>query len=406
MSASDLTVIIGAGLAGVSAAAALRQAGHSGPVVLLSDEKHPPYDRPPLSKSVLQRTVGLQDIYLKPEDWYKENGIELAIGTAAHRIDPSQQEVLLDDGTSLVYDKLLITTGTRVRRIPALETGAIPYFYLRTDVDAIALRGALKPGRHVVLVGAGVIGLEVAASAIERGCQVTVLEICDRVMARMAPPDISAWMQLQHEAHGVAFRYLEQVTGYSDDPDNPGLLMASGEVLHADLVVIGAGVIPATELARECGLECEDGITVNEFGATGAADIYAAGDVAWYPDVWAGQHMRSENWMHAQKHAQCVARNMLGAREAYAEIQTMWTDQYDFKLQFAGALEGERQVDRGDRDSGRFMVFYLDGDTVTGVLGVNQAKFMRLAQNMIRSRGRVDPEILRDHSANLRKAML
>jgi len=406
MSASNVTVIIGAGLAGVSAAAALREAGHAAPVVLLSNEKHSPYDRPPLSKAILQRTAELEDIYLKPESWYQENDIELVVGTAASRIDPGQHEVLLDDGTSLAYQKLLITTGSIVRRIPALETGAIPFFYLRTDVDAIALRSALEPGRHLLLIGAGVIGLEVAASAVRRGCDVTVVEIADRVMARSVPPDISAWLQDQHEANGVRFRCPEQIRGHGHDPHKPILQMASGELIGADLVVIGAGILPAIGLARECGLECGDGITVNEWGETSSADIYAAGDVAWYPDFWAGRYMRSENWFHAEKHAKCVARNMLGAREPYHEIQTMWSDQYDFKLQIAGALEGDQSVNRGDRDSGHFMVFYLRDQAIVGALGVNQSKYMRIVQNLIKDRSRVDPAVLADPDANLKQAVL
>jgi 3-phenylpropionate/trans-cinnamate dioxygenase ferredoxin reductase subunit len=251
-----------------------------------------------------------------------------------------------------------------------------------------------------------VIGLEAAASAVRRGCEVTVVEIADRVMARSIPPDISAWMQAQHEARGVRFRCPGQVKGHGDDPARPVLQLVGGELIAADLVVIGAGIVPATGLARECGLECNDGITVNEFGETSVPGIYAAGDVAWYPDFWAGRHMRSENWFHAEKHAKCVARNMLGAREAYDEIQTMWSDQYDFKLQIAGALEGDGQVNRGDRDSGHFMVFYLRGGCVVGALGVNQSKSMRIVQNLIRDRSRVNPAVLADPDANLKQAVL
>jgi len=406
MSDSDLIVIVGAGLAGVSAADALREAGHGGPVVLLSDEKNPPYDRPPLSKGILQGTADMQDIQLKPEGWYEENRIELMLGTAASRIDPRRKEILLDDGTSLAFQKLLLATGSEVRHIPSLETGETPFFYLRTDLDAIALRAALEPDTHVVLVGAGVIGLEVAASAVQRGCKVTVLEIADRVMARSVPPDISAWIQVQHESRGVNFRTLQQVSGHSQDPRTPGLLMANGDVIEADFVVIGAGIVPNTELGRECGLACGDGITVNEYGETSAADIYAAGDVAWYPDYWAGRHMRSENWFHAEKHARCVARNMLGEQVAYEEIQTMWSDQYDFKLQVAGALEGDQEVVRGEPDSGHFMVFYLREGAVVGALGINQSKYMRIVQNMIRARRPADTAALADPDANLKKAML
>lgn len=403
MSGSETFVIIGAGLGGVSAAAALRQDGFAGRIVLLNNEKELPYDRPPLSKSVLQGVETLADVYLKSPAWYGENNIELLSGVAATQIKPDQHQVVLDNGTTVEYAKLLIATGAEARRIQPLEQGPIPYYYLRTDLDALGLKEHLTPGKKLALIGAGVIGLEVAASARKLGCDVTVVEIADRVMARFMSEDMSAWLQKQHESHGVKFYFKDSVAGFSESPR--GLVLAGGVTVPADVMLIGAGVVPVTKLAEDCGLECNNGIVVNEYGQTSSPDIYAIGDVAFYPDAWMGRAMRSENWLHAQKQGECAARNMNGGSEAYGEIQSVWTDQYDFKLQTSGILDGDQVVLRGDMDAGSFMLFYLQQGVVRGVLGVNSSKFMRLGQNMIKAKVPVDVTVLADPEANLKKAM-
>jgi NADPH-dependent 2,4-dienoyl-CoA reductase/sulfur reductase-like enzyme len=404
MSETDTFVIIGAGLGGVCAASALRQAGYAGRIILLNKENQLPYDRPPLSKGILQGTEGIADICLKPDSWYVQNAIDLRTDVMADRIDPDAREVQLDDGSIVKYTKLLIATGAEARRIPPLEQELLPYFYLRSYYDAVGLQEYLKPGKRLVLIGAGVIGLEVAASAIKCGCKVTVVEIADRVMARSVPPTISAWLRRQHESHGVTFHFEDSVAGFSGDANNPGLLLTGGTRLPADAMLICAGVVPDDQLAQQCGLECNNGIVVDQFCQTSHDDIYAVGDVAAYPDAWLGRTVRSENWMHAQRHAECAAANMIGAAEPYAEIQSVWTDQYDFKLQVAGVLEGDQEVTRGDMGSGNFMSFYLREGSVVGVLGVNQAKFMRVGHNFIKSGARVDTAVLADPESNLKKA--
>ncbi|MFA5633119.1 MAG: FAD-dependent oxidoreductase [Porticoccaceae bacterium] len=403
MSGTDTMVIIGAGLGGVSAAGALRQDGFTGRIVLINNEKELPYDRPPLSKSVLQGVETLTDVYLKAPNWYDDNNVELLSGVAATQIKPDQHQVVLDNGTTLEYSKLLIATGAQARRIPALEQGGVPYFYLRTDLDALGLKEQLGPGKKLVLIGAGVIGLETAASATKLGCEVAVVEIAERVMARFMSEDMSAWVQAKHEAQGVRFYLKDSVAGFSDD--SKGLVLASGATLEADVILIGAGVVPVAELAEACGLECNNGIVVNEYCQTSSPDIYAIGDVAFYPDAWMGRPMRSENWLHAQKQGECAARNMNGGNEAYGDIQSVWSDQYDFKLQTSGVLEGDQVVLRGDMSADNFMIFYLQDGVVRGVLGVNSAKFMRLAQNMIKAKAPVDVAVLADPAANLKKAM-
>lgn len=398
-----VSVIIGAGLGGVSAVRALREAGNTGRIILINGEDELPYDRPPLSKGVLRGEAALPDIYLQAEAWYRENDIEILSGVRAEKIRPDSHQVDLSNGASLDYSKLLIASGADARRIPALHQDIIPYHYLRTYQDTLALQSHLVPGQHLVLIGAGVIGLEVAASALKCGCRVSVVEIADRVMARSIPQQMSAWLQQQHEARGVKFYLENSVKEFREEGGSPGLALQSGDFLPADVMLICAGVIPAVELAEQCGIHCDNGVVVNEFGETSVADIYAIGDVACYPDAWLGRQFRSENWMHARRHAECTARNMNGDQEPYTEIQSVWTDQFEFKLQIAGVLEGDREVLRGDMNSDSFMIFFLDKNRVIGVLGVNQAKFMRIGQNLIKSKAEVDVDALADVSNNLKR---
>jgi 3-phenylpropionate/trans-cinnamate dioxygenase ferredoxin reductase component len=215
---------------------------------------------------------------------------------------------------------------------------------------------------------------------------------------------MSAWLQQQHEDRGVKFFLENSIAEFQQEGGETSLLLSGGERIPVDLMLICAGVIPAVQLAEDCGIECDNGVVVDEHCHTSNEDIYAIGDVASYPDAWAGKQMRSENWMHAQRQAECAALNMNGEASSYADIQSVWTDQYEFKLQMAGILAGEQEVMRGDMSSGSFMIFYLDEGTVVGVLGVNQPKQMRIAQNIIKSRAQADVDMLADSDANLKKA--
>lgn len=396
-------VIIGAGIGGISAAAGLRDAGYDGRIVLINKEMEYPYDRPPLSKSVLQGEQTIADVYLKSPSWYQEQNIEILNGISAEKLIPASHQVMLSNGETLEYNKLLIATGADARRMAPLEHSSIPHFYLRTDEDAKALKEYMQPGKKLVLVGAGVIGMEVAASAIKCGCDVTVLEIVDRVMARSMPPIMSTWLQNMHESRGIKFYIPDAIEEFATRDGDNGVVLKSGAFVPADVMLICVGVVPCVELAEDAGIRCNNGILVNEHGETSAPDVYAIGDVACYPDAWTGISQRAENWMHAQKQAECIARNMLGANEAYGDIQSVWSDQYEFKLQIAGILEGNQQIVRGDMASGQFMIFWLNDDVVVGVLTVNQAKNMRICQNLIKSKTKVDIALLADSDTNLKK---
>lgn len=387
--------IVGAGMAGDTAAATLREEGYDGPIVLLSDEPHAPYDRPPLSKELLTGAFTEDRILLRPADFYAEQRIDLRTGVGATAIDPAARALTLTTGETLTYDKLLLATGTVARTI----TGADKAHVLRTLDDARRIGAALTEGTRVVVIGAGVIGLEVAASAAGRGCSVDVVDIADRVMSRIIPPDFSDFIAARHRDHGVRLH----LSCGSVRVDDSSVVTDTTGALPADLMVVGIGVSPRTALAEAAGLPCDDGVIVDSQGRTADPNIYAVGDCARYPDPFAGHHRRCENWKHAQAHAALAARNMLGRDEAYAAASSMWSDQYDVKLQTVGTLAGE-EIQRGDPGAAKFMSLYRDSDGVlVGAIGINSAKDMRFAQMLIEKRAQIEPPLLADPKQDLRK---
>ncbi len=419
MAHPETIVVVGAGLGGVSAAGALRDAGFSGRIVLVGDEAEVPYDRPPLSKSVLvsnelESLLGFdlaaetpidipRSIALRPADWFDTQRIECRFGRRATRIDTAAHMLELDAGETLHYDRLILAPGARVRRLPAIEAGAAPHAYLRTLRDAVALRARLTPGARVVLLGGGVIGMEVAASARTLGCDVTVLELAPRIMARALTETMSAHVAAYHESKGVRLRLGSEVTGPAPD-GRSGLSLRDGSVVPADLIIIGIGVVPNVELAQQSGLRCQDGIVVDEYAATSASDVFAAGDAVQYPDSFFGRTLRGENWMHAQNQAAVAARNALGAREAYRQTPFMWSDQFDLKIQVTGRYDTSRHVLRGDPAKNKFLYLHLDGQRVVGASGINESRDIKFAQRLIEAGVTVDPAQLADPAFNLKKA--
>jgi NADPH-dependent 2,4-dienoyl-CoA reductase/sulfur reductase-like enzyme len=419
MSRHNMIAIVGAGLAGVTAAGTLRETGYTGRILLIGDEPESPYDRPPLSKSVLvhdeyealvaahqPNDIALrapENIALRSTDWYQTHHIELLLGRRATALDVAAHELTFADGSSIHFDRLLLAPGARVRRLPAIEQGAVPHLYLRTLRDAVQLRRQLRPGCRVVLLGGGVIGMEVAASAILRDCDVTVAELAPRIMARALPADISEHVAAYHRSKGVKLKLGAEVAGPAPAA-TPGLLLRDGTVITADLIVIGIGVVPDVELASAAGLRCDNGIVVNEYCATSAPDVYAAGDAVFYPDSFFGRSMRSENWTHAQNQAAVAARNMLGSALPYQQIPYVWSDQYDLKIQITGRIDTEQQVMRGNQDANKFMLLHLHDARVVGATGVNMSRDINYAQRLIEARVVIDAAQLADPAFNLKKA--
>lgn len=404
-SSSDSIVIVGGGVAGVTAAGALREAGYGGKVTLVECEPRNPYDRPPLSKEVLTREGAENEVALRTPEWYAERSIVLLQGGLVTALHPAEHAISFASGARLSYNQLLLVTGSRARRFLPLENARVPCMYLRTLADALELRAHLTAGRNVVLVGGGVIGMEVAASAIKRGCNVTVIEVAPRIMSRALCEAMSAHLTNYHRSKGVDLRAGASVVGQTTPPEHPGLKLDDNTVVPADVIVIGIGVLPNDELAKAAGIACDDGIVVDEYGATSAADIFAAGDVARYPDAFCGRRVRGESWMHAQHQAAAVARNMVAARLPYRQIPYVWSDQYDLKIQIAGLPTGEVQVTRGNVEANTFILFHLREGRIVGAIGLNSPRDIGITQRLIEARRTVSPEQLRDPSFKLMTAL-
>jgi len=390
-------VIIGAGQAGVQAAATLRSEGYEGALTLVGEEIYPPYQRPPLSKAYLSGDFVRERLFLKPDSFYAETGCEMRLGVGAWRIDRSAKTVHLTDGGSLTYDRLLLATGTRVRKLPVPGAELQGVYYLRGIDDVDLLRPELKDGSRLAVVGAGYIGLEVAAVAAKHGLEVTVLEAADRVMARSASPQLSAFYEREHRAHGVEFRFGASVEGFLGH-ERVEAVRIGGELVAADFVLVGIGVVPNCEVAQEAGLPCDNGIVVDEYAATSDPDIFAAGDCTNHP-AFAGGRVRLESVQNAIDQAKHAALAMLGKAAIYSEVPWFWSDQYDLKLQIAGlARSGDLTVTRGIPESRKFSVFHLRDGVVAAVEAVNAAPDYIVGRKLIAARAIIAPERLADLS--------
>ncbi|MGE4014453.1 MAG: NAD(P)/FAD-dependent oxidoreductase, partial [Alphaproteobacteria bacterium] len=342
MSSLERIVIVGAGQAGGRAAQALRQAGYTGSLILVGDERWAPYERPPLSKALILANDGHEKVRLHDPTYYGQHNIDLRLGAVAARIDRVAKRLELADGTTLPYDRLMLATGARVRKlaIPGAELNGI--FYLRDLADSESIRTRISAGVKVAVIGGGFIGLEIAASAKKRGAEVTVLEAADRLMGRAVAREIGDWFAGMHRRHGVDIRLGVQVKAIEGADKVEAVALGDGAKVAADLVIVGIGIVPNVELAKDAGLTIDNGIVVDEFGRTSDPDIYAAGDVANQPNHFLGRRLRLESYQNAQDQGMAVAVNMIdggaaGAPKAYEDSLWVWSDQHDVNLQMTGA---------------------------------------------------------------------
>lgn len=389
-------LIIGAGEAGVAAASALREGGHKGKIILVNEEACTPYERPPLSKEMLTVPDAGLKLIRRPE-WYAENDIDLLSSTRVLSIDADRKIARLADGDqkAIVYDKLMFATGARPRRLSDFGDDVI---YLRTHNDSLALRNRLVEVENVVVIGGGVIGLEVASSARSLGKHVTVMDTADRLMGRVLAPCISSLLQTLHETHGTEILFgAGQLTREGDS-----ILLENGRRFQADLIVAGIGVLPNDELARQAGCRIDNGIVVDQCGRTSVQDIYAAGDVAALHHPAYDRMMRIETWQHASRHGGHVGRTMMGFDDGYRQIPWFWTDQFGVNLQMAGSADGADQtVWRGGPECGT--AFHFAGTRLIGVTTINNGRDMRPAIQLIESGWRGDCRELVDESIALPK---
>ena len=404
MDAGRTHVIVGAGHAGGRAAQAMRQCGFEGKILLIGEEPHVPYERPPLSKDLIVTDAGLEKVRLHDAAWYAENRIELIAANAATSIDTAAKTVGLADGQAIGFDGLMLTTGARVRRLPVPGADLDGVFYLRTIKDSAAIRAQIAAGTEVAVIGGGFIGLEIAGSAARRGARVTVLEAADRLMGRSVAPEVADWFARMHRDRGVDLRLNVSIAAIEGGRSATGVRLGDGSVVPAEVVVIGIGILPNVEIAEAAGLAVDNGIVVDDRGRTSHPDIWAAGDVANQPNAFAGRRLRLESYQNAQDQAATVARNLCGADEAYEDSLWVWSDQHDINLQMTGAPESwDSLLWRGDPDGGRFTVFYMAGGRIVAVNTVNNGREMRPARMLMESGKVVDPAALADMSVKLLK---
>ncbi|RPF25986.1 NAD(P)/FAD-dependent oxidoreductase [Georgenia muralis] len=398
----DTIAIIGAGLTAASAAGALREDGFDGRVVVVGTEPHLPYQRPPLSKGYLLGAVRLDEAAVHPAPWYAEHHVDLRLGVTATAIDLDRRTVVTDRGT-LRYDRLLIATGARPRRLPLVDDSGAPATTLRTIEDSRRIKAELRPGRRIVVVGGGWIGLEVAAAARAAGAQVTVLEAGPLPLVRPLGPEVAELFRALHVEHGVDLRTGVVVTSVRHDGGEAVVTLLDGTTLRADLLVVGIGAVPDVGLAEAAGLRTDDGVVVDEHLRTSHRDVYAAGDVAQAYHPLLGRHVRVEHWDNALRQGRAAARSMLGASEPYARLPYFFTDQYDVGIEYVGSVgpDGyDELVLRGDVRDRRFSAFWVKEGRVLAGMHANERGAMRWIRTIV-TVGQVDLSGLRDRRVEL-----
>ena len=388
-------VIIGAGQAGQQAVQSLRSEGFKGAITMVGDEAYPPYQRPPLSKAYLLGSFERPRLFLKPDSFYEEAGCELLLSTSAKAIHRADRTVELTDGRLLAYDKLLLATGARVRKLRCPGADLPGIHYLKTIADVDGLQAVFQAGKRIAIVGGGYIGLEVAAVGAKRGLDVTVFEAMDRLMARAVSPQISAFYAAEHEKAGVKLKLNTGVEGFEGN-GKVERIKAGGQTYEADIVLVGIGVIPCQELAEAAGLACADGIVVDQNARTSDPHIWSAGDCTRHTGR-EGQEIRLECVQNAIDQAKHAALSMTDKRKTYSEVPWFWSDQYDLKLQIAGlARPTDTLVQRGDPASRKFAVFHLRDGVVAAVEAVNAAPEYLVGKKMIAEGKRIAAETLAD----------
>jgi 3-phenylpropionate/trans-cinnamate dioxygenase ferredoxin reductase component len=405
MPASDTFVIAGGGLAGAKAAEALREQGFDGRIVLAAEEEIRPYERPPLSKEYLQGKAAQDTIFVHPPDWYDANGVELLPGTAVTGIDRSRREVTLSRGGPLAYDRLLLATGSEPRRLPLPGGDADGVLYLRRVADSDRIRDTFTTASRVLIIGAGWIGLEVAAAARLAGVDVTIVEMAEVPLLQVLGPQVAPVFAGLHREHGVDLRLGVRVAEITVSGGKAaGARLADGARIGADAVIVGIGAAPNTGLAEAAGLEVRDGVVTDASLRTSDPAIYAAGDIANAFHPLLGRHIRVEHWANALHQPETAAAAMLGRDAAYDRVPYFYTDQYDLGMEYAGyAGPGgyDQVIFRGDPGKREFIAFWLSGSRVVAGMNVNIWDVNDAIQALIRSGQPADPVRLADPAVPL-----
>ncbi len=401
---TETVLVIGAGHAAGQLVSTLRLKGWDGRIVLAGEESWVPYQRPPLSKKYLAGELERHRLYFKPPGFYEEAQVDLRLSTRVAALDTASRRAELESGDVVDWEYCVIATGSRVLRLQAPGADLPGIHYLRTIADVDAIRAHFAPGARLVVVGAGYIGLEVAAVAALAGLDVTVLELAGRVMSRVVSPTVSSFYEAEHRRHGVQLRLGEGVSGFDGDGRVEAVMTAAGERVAADFVVVGIGIEPVTELAANAGLACDDGILVDEYCRTRADGVYAVGDCTRHPNGIYGRQLRLESVHNALEQARTAAAGICGESAPYNQVPWFWSDQYDLKLQIAGLAEGyDQMVTRGDPADRSFACFYLAQDRLLAVDAVNSPREFMLSKPLIAAHAAPPAEALADPRVSLKE---
>ena len=397
-------VVIGAGQAGASCVAKLRSAGFEGEITLIGAETVPPYQRPPLSKAYLMGEMAEERLYLRPEAFYADNNITLRLGTWVSAVNALEKTIHLADGGTLFYDELVLTTGAFPRKLPASIGGELDgVFTVRDLADADAMAPAFQPGKRLLVIGGGYIGLEAAAVASKLGLQVTLVEMADRILQRVAAPETSDYFRALHRSHGVDIREGVGLVRLTGDGHVTGAELTDGTVLDIDFAVVGVGITPATALAESAGVDVGNGIVTDDHGRTSDPHIWAAGDCATCN--FEGQTIRLESVGNAIDQAEAVAVNIMGGDRPYVPKPWFWSDQYDCKLQIAGLNLGYTDVYIRKGEDGAQSHWYYKGDRLIAVDAMNDARNYMIGKRLIEGGKSPDPALITDPATDM-KALL
>tara|TARA_X000000368_G_scaffold10901_1_gene8732 strand:+ start:31 stop:1242 length:1212 start_codon:yes stop_codon:yes gene_type:complete len=395
-------VIIGAGQSAIQCITSLKKEGYTGSITMIGEEEHLPYQRPPLSKGFLEDSINKERLYFKKLDFFTENKIQLKLGTTANKVDLENNLVFLSDETNLGFDKLVFATGSRVRKLDFPGNDLSSIHYLRGLDDAESIKNDLERSKEVVIIGAGYIGLEVAAIAAKKNVTVSVIEMAERVMNRTVDPQISDYYLKLHQNNGVKFIFNNSLKEIKGSKKVESVLCSDGSEIKADMVIIGAGIIPNVELAENAGVICDNGILVDEFGQTNHKNIYACGDCTSHPNKLLNRQLRLESVHNAMEQSKTVAFSVLAKPLEYNQVPWFWSDQYDHKLQIVG-LSGEHDnvVMRGNTKDQKFMLFYTKDNQLIAVDAVNNPKEFLICRKLVANKVKIKSEMISDIDTNL-----
>ena len=400
-------VIIGTGQSAAQCALTLRRNMFKDNITMIGEEKHLPYQRPPLSKEFLSGEVSLERVFMKSKEFFDQNDVTIFTSTPVISIDRNKKILSLSNQEDLTYNKLVIATGSRVRKLNVEGSSLKNISYLRSIEDANRLKEYFKFGKKLVIVGAGYVGLEVAATAVKKGINVTLIEMENRIMSRTVDPVISKYFDSLHRQNGVEI-FLEAALEKFEGKDAvERVICSNGQIIEADGVLIGVGILPNQELAESAGLNCNNGILVDEFGRTEDTSIFACGDCTNHPNTYLNKNLRLESVHNALEQAKTVAMSLLGKQEKYNQVPWFWSDQYDKKLQIVGFSDDHDElVIRGSIEEDNFMLFFLKEGKLIAVNAVNNPKEFLICKKLVANRQKISSDAISNQSVDLKELLI